>query len=60
MAIRCEKCKFVIKGAKGLHTVSECPNCHQRDPALFTRVEADDEDPERSEADRRWLEAHRI
>ncbi|HEX9907130.1 MAG TPA: hypothetical protein VGB78_01505 [Thermoplasmata archaeon] len=60
MAIRCEKCRYVIDGQKGLHTVSECPNCHQKDPALFTRVEADDGNPAKSEEDRKWLEAHRV
>jgi len=60
MAIRCEKCKYIIDGPKGMHTVSECPKCHQKNPALFTRVEVDDGDPSKSEKQRKWLESHRI
>lgn len=58
MAVRCEKCKHVIEGKEGVHTVSTCPNCGNTDKDMFIRVE-DDIDPEEYEKTREWLESRR-
>jgi len=59
MAVMCQKCKYIIKGAEGLHTVSKCPKCGQTDKDMFIRVEIEDFEPEEHEKDKEWLESHR-
>lgn len=59
MAIKCKKCKFVDYEATGLHTMTQCRNCGQKDRDMFVRVEVKDYTDANHEADNKWLEAHR-
>ena len=59
MAIRCTKCDHTISGAKSLHLVSKCPACGNSERDKFIRVDDEDIDPAKKEADREWLEEHR-
>jgi len=59
MGIRCLKCNHVIKGKNGLHLVTKCPNCGNKQKDMFKRV-PNKISEEQKKREREWLESHKL
>lgn len=59
MAIKCLKCKYILRGKDGLHLVNRCPNCGNTEIDFFIRIDDEDIDPELKEKEKELLESHR-